>query len=364
MRTRSISISILIKILLTTAGVSSLVAHAQVTARPDPGDPEAPNLSDKPDSAFKGYKPFREQPVRSWKDANQEVADNPGMGSMATMPGMSMPGMNMPGMDSKGAAAGGGKAERAMSGMGAMPGMNMPGMDSKSAPAAGGKAEHAMSGMGAMPGMNMPGMDSKGAAAAGGKAKHSMPGMGAMAGMNMPGMDPKGAAAAPGKPGGAMQGMGSMPAKSTMPGMNMAGADTKHGHEGVPRSGGSMPGMDAAGMTPKDEHAPGARAGGSMPGMAMPGMKSKSEESASAILTGTGVVRAIDKPGSRIQLTHDPIADVSWPRMTIFFRVKNASLVDQTKPGDKVKFVLTKSSAGYVISDIQSVASSAANPTK
>ena len=101
-----------------------------------------------------------------------------------------------------------------------------------------------------------------------------------------------------------------------------------------------------------------------MPGMAMPGMKSKSEESDSAILTGTGVVRAIDKPGARIQLTHDPIADVSWPRMTIFFRVKNASLVDQTKPGDKVKFVLTKSSAGYVISDIQSVASTATNPTK
>ena len=101
-----------------------------------------------------------------------------------------------------------------------------------------------------------------------------------------------------------------------------------------------------------------------MPGMAMPGMGSKSNESESAILAGTGVVREIDKPRARIKLTHDPIEAVSWPRMTIVFRVKNASLVDQVKQGDKVKFVLTKSSTGYEISDIQNVASSATNRTK
>ena len=91
MTTRSAFIFIMV--LLAAASLSSLAAHAQVSARPDPGDPETPALSDKPDSALKGYKPFREQPVRSWKDANQEVADNPGMGSMANMPGMNMPGM-------------------------------------------------------------------------------------------------------------------------------------------------------------------------------------------------------------------------------------------------------------------------------
>lgn len=316
MTTRSASIFIMF--LLAAAGVSSLTAHAQVSARPDPGDPGTPAIADKYDSAFNGYKQFREQPVRSWKDANQEVADNPGMGSMANMPGMNMPGMNMPGMNSKAAAGTGAATSGAMPGMAGMPAMSMPRMGSKAA----------------MPAMNMPGMDSKGAAAAHGKSGSAMPRMGAM------------------------------PAKGSMPGMNMAGAEAQHGHGGVAKSGGSMPGMGSAGTASKDEHAHGAGAGGPMPGMAMPGMGSKSDEAESAILTGTGVVRAIDKPGARIKLTHDPIEAVSWPRMTIVFRVKNASLVDQVKQGDKVKFVLTKSSTGYVISDIQNVASSSTNQTK
>ena len=298
-------LSLFIMVSLAAAGVSSPAAHAQVSAHPDPCDPRTPALSDKPDSAFKGYKPFREQPVRSWKDANQEVADNPGMGSMVNMPGM-----NMPGMGSKGAASAGGQAEGAMPGMTAMPGMNMPMTGPKGATAAGGSAERALPGMTAMPGMNMPRTGSKDAAAARGSAKRPMPGMTAMPGMNMPGMRSKGAAV----------------------------------------------------KVPKDEHAPGHE--GSMPGMEMPGMGSKPDGAQPSSLTGTGVVRGVDKPGARIKLTHDPIAAVSWPQMTIVFRVKTSSLVDQVKQGDKVKFVLTQSSAGYVISDIQSVAGSATNQTK
>ena len=327
MTTRSASIFILFS--LAVASVGSLTAHAQVSARPDPADPRTPTVADKPDSAFNGYNPFREQPVRSWKDANQEVADNPGMGSMGNMPGMNMPGMNMPGMEPKGGAAANGKPGSGMPGMGAMPGINMPGMESKGAPAAGEKSGRAMPGMGAMPGM-----DSKGARAANGKAANAMPGMGAM------------------------------PAKGAMPKMNMAGAEAKDGHHEASKTGGAMPGMGAAGMASKDEHAAGARAGGSMPGMAMPGMGSKSDESEKALLMGTGVVRGVDKSAGRIRLTHDPIAAVSWPRMTIVFRVKNASLIDQVKQGDNVKFVLTRSSTGYVISEIQNVASSATNQTR
>ena len=324
--------SILILVFTTVVGFSS---HAQVSARPDPGDTRLPVIPDKPESAFNAYTPFREQPVRSWKDANQEVADNPGMGSMANMPGMNMTGTNQ----KEGAVTNAGTAG-AMTGVAGMPGMSMPAAGST----------------GAMAGMNMPGMNQKGGAVTNAGAAGAMTGMagmpgmsmpaagstGAMAGMNMPGKDSKGAAAAHGKSESAMPRMGAIPAKGTMPGMNMASAEseTHHGHGGATKSGGSMLGM------------------------AMPGMGSKTDESESAILAGTGVVREVDKPRGRIKLTHDPIEAVSWPRMTIVFRVKSASLVDQVRPGDKVKFVLTKSSTGFVISDIGNVVSSTTNQTK
>ncbi len=352
------SASILILFSLAAAGVGSLTAHAQVSGRPDPGDPRTPTIADKPDSAFNGYKPFREQAVRSWKDANQEVADNPGMGSMANMPGMNMPGtdskaampeMNMPGMKSKGTAGTNGATAGAMPAMAGMAGMDMSRKDSKAA----------------MPGMNMPGMEPKGGAAPHGKPASAMRGMSAM-----PGMAAKGAAAQSGKAGpalpgmSAMPGMGAMPAKDPMPQMNMAGAEAKHRHGEAPMAGGGMPGMSAGGMASKGEQSPGARGGGSMPGMAMPGMGSKSEESENAVLQGTGVVRGVEKPAGKIQITHDPIAAVSWPRMTIVFRVKNVSLVEQVKQGDKVKFVLTRSSTGYVITDIKTLASGGASQTR
>ena len=95
----------------------------------------------------------------------------------------------------------------------------------------------------------------------------------------------------------------------------------------------------------------------------MPGMD-KSGDPEMARLTGTGVVRDVDKAGGRIRLTHDPIAAVNWPQMTIVFRVKNASLVDQVKQGDKVEFVLSRSSTGFVISDIQNTAKRGPNQSK
>ena len=253
--------AIFISIAFAAAGAGSLPAFGQQSGRQsDPGDSRAPTVADKPDSAFNGYKSFREQPVRPWKDANQEVADNPGMGSMA----------NMPGMASKSEAA---KSGGAMHGMAGMPGMVMPETSQKA------------------------------------------------------------------------------------PKMTMAGAHPEDAHEGTAKAGGATPGMRM-----KDEHLPRGSAA-AMPGMAMPGME-KSSDPEMARLTGTGVVRDVDKAGGRIKLTHDPIASVNWPRMTIVFRVKNASLVDQVKQGDKVEFVLSRSATGFVISDIQNVANRGPNQTR
>ena len=69
-----------------------------------------------------------------------------------------------------------------------------------------------------------------------------------------------------------------------------------------------------------------------------------------AAITGVGIVQVIDKANGKVKLSHEPIAELGWPRMTMFFRLKDNSLADSVKEGDKVEFSLEKSTSGYVIS--------------
>jgi Cu/Ag efflux protein CusF len=212
---------------------------AQSRPRPDPADPgaAAPPLSYQ--STFSDYQPSRDEKVRSWKEVNKEVADNPGMGSM----------------------------------------------------------------------------------------KHG-------AGMAMPGMDSKASNAPKGKEGTAGHNTGSMKDK---PGMAMAGMDSKAGN--APKGKEGAAGHDMGSMKDKP--------GKTMPGMDMPAA------SAPKNITGTGSVQLIDKANGKVKLTHEPIAAMGWPKMTLFFRLKERSLADQVKEGDRVGFTLEKSASGYVISGFQ-----------
>lgn len=67
-------------------------------------------------------------------------------------------------------------------------------------------------------------------------------------------------------------------------------------------------------------------------------------------ITGTGVVQVIDKTNGKVKLSHDPIEALGWPKMIMFFRLKDSALADQIKEGDTVEFSLEKSASGYVIS--------------
>ena len=68
-----------------------------------------------------------------------------------------------------------------------------------------------------------------------------------------------------------------------------------------------------------------------------------------ATIMATGIVQSIDKANAKVKLIHDPIAALGWPKMTMFFRLKDAALADQIKEGDAVQFSLEKSTSGYVI---------------
>ena len=67
-------------------------------------------------------------------------------------------------------------------------------------------------------------------------------------------------------------------------------------------------------------------------------------------IMATGIVQSIDKANGKVKLIHDPIAVLGWPKMTMFFRLKDAALADQVKEGDAVQFSLEKATSVYVIS--------------
>jgi Cu/Ag efflux protein CusF len=51
-----------------------------------------------------------------------------------------------------------------------------------------------------------------------------------------------------------------------------------------------------------------------------------------------GEVRKIDKDAGRITIKHGPMPKFDMPAMTMVYRVKDKAMLDQLKPGDKIKF--------------------------
>ena len=81
-----------------------------------------------------------------------------------------------------------------------------------------------------------------------------------------------------------------------------------------------------------------------------PSVAEKPTAGPDATIMATGVVKSIDKANGKVKLIHDPIVVLGWPKMTMFFRLKDAALADQVKEGDVVEFFLEKATPGYVIS--------------
>jgi len=65
------------KLYLAFAALTALAPHAaaqQPAAKPHPADPAAPAPAVKYESAFTGYRGFREEPLASWRGVNDEAA--------------------------------------------------------------------------------------------------------------------------------------------------------------------------------------------------------------------------------------------------------------------------------------------------
>lgn len=76
-------------------------------------------------------------------------------------------------------------------------------------------------------------------------------------------------------------------------------------------------------------------------------------KSSSATSMAEGEVKKVDKDAGKITLKHGPLLNLDMPAMTMVFRVKDAAMLDQVKPGDKVKFIAEKSNGALTVTTLQ-----------
>ena len=68
-----------------------------------------------------------------------------------------------------------------------------------------------------------------------------------------------------------------------------------------------------------------------------------------------GEVRKVDKPAGKITLKHDAISYLDMPPMTMVFKASEPALLEQVKPGDKVRFRAEQSNGTLVVTAIEVV---------
>ncbi|MFM2051157.1 MAG: hypothetical protein RL682_1648 [Pseudomonadota bacterium] len=66
----------------------------------------------------------------------------------------------------------------------------------------------------------------------------------------------------------------------------------------------------------------------------------------------SGEVRKIDKAVGKITLKHGDIKSLDMPPMTMVFQVRDSTLLDKVKPGDKVRFSAESREGALVVTAI------------
>ncbi|MFW5331110.1 copper-binding protein [Hydrogenophaga sp. ZJX-1] len=64
-------------------------------------------------------------------------------------------------------------------------------------------------------------------------------------------------------------------------------------------------------------------------------------------------VRKVDLSAGKITLKHGEIPNLEMPPMTMVFVVEDKALLDQLKPGDRVKFTADKRLGSYMVLTLQ-----------
>lgn len=68
-----------------------------------------------------------------------------------------------------------------------------------------------------------------------------------------------------------------------------------------------------------------------------------------------GQVKKVDKAQGKITLKHGPLENLGMPGMTMVFRVQDASMLDQVKPGDPIRFRAEKMNGALTVTKLETV---------
>ena len=67
----------------------------------------------------------------------------------------------------------------------------------------------------------------------------------------------------------------------------------------------------------------------------------------------TGVVQSVDQKAGMVMVSHDAIASLNWPPMTMGFQVKDRGLLDKLAVNRKVRFDFRQDGANYLITAVR-----------
>ncbi|MFA6901774.1 MAG: copper-binding protein [Gallionellaceae bacterium] len=89
-----------------------------------------------------------------------------------------------------------------------------------------------------------------------------------------------------------------------------------------------------------------------MKGMGNMNMQQDMGSAAMQVHKGHGVANKINAAAGKVNITHEPIESMQWPKMTMDFTVQNKEALDAIKPGMAVDFEITQKGKGYRITNI------------
>jgi Cu(I)/Ag(I) efflux system periplasmic protein CusF len=79
--------------------------------------------------------------------------------------------------------------------------------------------------------------------------------------------------------------------------------------------------------------------------------KMDNKGAADKVHKATGVITRVDK--DKVTIKHEPVPSINWPGMTMAFLVKDKTLMEKMKNGQKIDFEFAQQGRDYVVTGVK-----------